>query len=125
MGKLHLKEKKNTPEVYLSIEECRFEIKGSSYSDRSYEEIYSKVLKWIDEELIKLECELNCQFFIDIMNSISYKNVMQVMIKLVNLYKTGKNITITWFFEGDDQDNEELAHDMSNLFDIPFIVNAV
>ena len=50
---------------------------------------------------------------------------MQVMIKLVNLYKTGKKITITWFFEGDDEDNEELAHDMSNLFDIPFIVNAV
>lgn len=125
MEKLHLKAKKNSPEVYLSIEECSFLIKGSSYSDRAYEDIYSKILKWIDEELINLDCELNCEFFIDIMNSISYKNVMQVMIKLVNFYKTGKNITITWFFEGDDEDNEELANDMSNLFDIPFKVNAV
>ena len=92
MGKLHLEAKKNTPEVYLSVEECRFDIRGSSYSDRAYEDIYSRVLKWIDSELINLSCELNCNFFIDIMNSISYKNVMQVMIKLVNFYKTGKKL---------------------------------
>lgn len=125
MGNLILERTKNKPEVNLSIENCLFEIKGSSYSDRSFEEVYSEVLNWIDDEMHKLECDLNCVFFIDIMNSISYKNIMQIMIKLVNYYKKGKKLKITWFFEGDDEDNEELAHDMSQLFDIPFDIKAI
>lgn len=125
MGNLVLYGSNNTPDVNLSIEDCHFEIRGSSYSDRVFESVYSKILTWIEEELPELDCELNCIFYIDIMNSISYKNIMQIMIKLVHLYKEGKNIKISWFFEGDDEDNEELAQDMSTLFDIPFIIKAI
>ena len=116
---------KNTPDVKLSIENCQFEIRGSSYADRAFEDVYNKIFNWVDEEMSNLTCDLNCIFFIDIMNSISYKNIMQLMIKLLKFYKKGKNITITWYFEGDDEDNEELAQDMSTLFDIPFIIKAV
>lgn len=122
MENLVLAGSKNTPEVNLSVENCQFEIRGSSYSDRAFEQVYSKVLNWVELGVPKLKCELNCIFYIDIMNSISYKNIMQIMIKLVNFYKEGKKIKISWFFEGDDEDNEELAEDMSSLFDIPFII---
>lgn len=125
MENLIITETKNTPEVNLSIKNCQFEIRGSSYSDSVFKDVYSKILFWIDERMPYLDCELNCIFFIDLMNSISYKNIMQIMIRLVSFYKEGKKITISWFFEGDDEDNEELAHDMSTLFDIPFIIKAI
>lgn len=125
MENLIITKTKNTPEVNLSIKNCQFEIRGSSYSDSVFKDVYSKILLWIDERMPYLDCEMNCIFFIDLMNSISYKNIMQIMIRLVSFYKEGKRITISWFFEGDDEDNEELAHDMSTLFDIPFIVKAI
>jgi len=116
---------KNTPEVNLSVENCRFEIKGPSYTDNIFEDIYSIILQWIDKEMPKINCELNCIFSINILNSISYKNIMQILIKFTEYRKSGQDIKITWYFEGDDEDNEELAQDLSLVFDIPFTIHAI
>ncbi|MCF6365307.1 MAG: DUF1987 domain-containing protein [Bacteroidales bacterium] len=125
MKDLFLPETKFTPKVNLSVENCTFEIIGSSYSDNIYEKVYEKVIKWVEEEMPKIECDMNCVFSINILNSMSYKNIMQIMIQFVEYRKAGKNISITWYFEGDDEDNEELAEDLSGIFDIPFTIKSI
>ncbi len=125
MESLYIPGTKNTPQVNLSVKNCQFEIIGSSFSDTVFEEIYSKILNWIDDELPKLNCELNCVFSIDILNSMTYKNIMQILIKFTEFNRNGKNISVLWYFEGDDEDNEELAENLSHLFDIPFTIKAV
>ncbi len=114
-----------TPEINLSVENCRFEIKGASFSDTVYEDIYKKVLDWIDNEMPSINCKINCIFFINLLNSITYKNLMQILIKLTEYHKSGKDISVTWYFEGDDEDNGELAENLSEVFDIPFTIKAV
>jgi len=125
MKDLFLPETKFTPKVNLSVDNCTFEIIGPSYADNIYEKVYVKIIKWVEEQMPKIECDINCIFSISILNSMSYKNIMQIMIQFVEYRKTGKNISITWFFEGDDEDNEELAEDLSEIFDIPFIIKAI
>ena len=125
MENFFLAETKYTPKVNLSRENCIFEIIGPSYADNISEKVYNNVIKWVDEEMPKIDCEINCKFSINILNSMTYKNIMQIMIKFVEYRKAGKDISITWFFEGDDEDNEELAEDLSEIFDIPFTIKAI
>ncbi len=122
MDTIYMPAGEKTPEVKLSVSNCIFEIKGSSYSDTVFEDVYHTVLEWIDEEIPKLEGELNCIFTIDILNSTTYKNIMQMLIKFTEYEKQGKKIRVTWYFDGHDEDNEELAEDLSQVFDIPFTI---
>ncbi len=125
MEEVFIPETKNTPKVHLSVENCQFEIIGPSFSDNIYEEIYEKILNWTENEMPKIDCEINCIFNISILNSLSYKNIMQLLIQFTEYHKKGKKISVTWYFEGDDEDNEELAEDLSGIFDIPFTIKAV
>ena len=125
MKDLFIPETKNTPEVNLSVENCIFTIKGPSFSDSVYDEIYTEVLEWIENEMPKIDCEIDCVFSINILNSMTYKNIMQMLIKFVEYHNAGKKISITWYYEGDDEDNEEIAEDLSQIFDIPFAIKAV
>jgi len=125
MNDLYFPETKNTPKVNLSVENCQFEISGPSFSDNIHEEIYEKVLNWTENEMPKINNKINCIFNISILNSLSYKNILQILILFTEYHKKGKDISITWYFEGDDEDNEELAEDLSQIFDIPFKIIAV
>jgi len=125
MEEIFIHETKNTPKVNLSVENCQFEISGPSFSDNIYQEIYEKVLNWTENEMPKIDCKINCIFNISILNSLSYKNILQILILFTEYQKKGKEISITWYFEGDDEDNEELAEDLSQIFDIPFTIKAV
>lgn len=115
---MKIEKTKETPFIYLSVKECKFEIKGSSYSE-NIEDIYKEVLKWMDKEIPKLNCELNCEFQIYVINSISKKNLMLVFNKLSDFYKKGKKMKIKWFADRDDEDIYELAEEIIKLFGIP------
>ena len=121
---MKLEKTKNTPFVNLSITDCVFEITGDSYYEE-FTDIYDQILKWIEEEMPKLECEINCVFHFGVLNSISLKNVIIILLKLNHYYKTGKKISITWYYDKDDEDNEDNAEDLSILTEIPFKIVAV
>jgi len=116
---------KNTSKDNLSVDNYQFEISGPSFSENIYQEIYEKILNWTENEMPKIDNKINCIFNISILNSLSYKNILQILILFTEYQKKGKEISITWYFEGDDEDNEELAQDLSQIFDIPFTIKAV
>ena len=109
----------NTPLVYLSVEDCVFEITGNSFSDQA-DEVFADIIKWIDNELPTLQCSLICNFYLNVFNSITYKNILSILQKIEELCKKGKEISVVWKYDSDDEDNLELAEDISELFDIPF-----
>lgn len=116
---MKLKQTRNTPSVFLSVKECIFEIKGPSFAEH-ITEIYTPVLQWIDEEIPLLTCNLDCHFQIDVLNSVSYKNIIEIIMRLDYFAKTGKNIKVIWHYYSDDEDNQAVGKDLSELFDIPF-----
>ena len=109
----------NTPFVNLSVENCYFEITGNSFSDQS-DDVFAEILKWIDDELPKLECHLTCVFYLNVFNSITYKNILSILKKFEDLRKNGKEISVDWCCHIEDEDNLELANDIKALFKIPF-----
>ena len=116
---MKLKRTKNTPSVFLSVKECIFEIKGPSFAEH-ISEIYTPILQWIEEEIPLLSCELDCHFQIDVLNSVSYKNIIEIIMRLDYYAKNGKQIKIVWHYYTDDEDNYAVGNDLSELFDINF-----
>lgn len=112
---------KDSPSINLSLDNCFFEIKGSSYSENS-DELFDKVAEWINENVSKIECDFDCIFELDIISSISYKKILHIFSLLYNHYKAGKKIKIVWKVAAEDEENLELVEDFKELFKIPFEV---
>ncbi len=115
-----IQETPGSPFVQLSVDNCIFEIRGNSFSE-NINEIYEKVLEWIDTEMLNIKCNINCIFNFKVSNSITYKNVLIMMTKFAELQKQGKKIKIIWFFDTEDEDNLILGKDIEELFDLPVI----
>lgn len=116
---MKLKRTRNTPSVFLSVTDCIFEIKGPSYAE-NITEIYVQILEWVEEKIPQLSCELDCHFQIDVLNSVSYKNIIEIIMRLDHYAKTDKKIKVIWHYYEDDEDNFAVGKDLSDLFDIPF-----
>jgi len=111
-------ETSGSPYVKLSAEECCFEIKGNSFSN-IINEIYEKILTWIDEEMPKIDCDIKCIFKFKVSNSVTYKNVLIIMTKFVELQKLGKKITVVWYYDKLDEDSLAIGEDIEELFNLP------
>ena len=109
----------NTPYIHLSPEESKFEIIGDSFSDQA-DKIYSDILKWIDSEFPKLQSKINCVFYFSVLNSVTYKNILSILKSFEEYIKKGKEISVDWYYDKGDDDNFDLAKDISELFEVPF-----
>lgn len=110
---------KDTPYVRLSVEECSMEIKGNSYAE-GLQDLYNQILDWIDKEVPYLKNELNCIFYFNILSSMSMKNIIVIFTRLNEYFKKGVKIRIKWYYDGEDEDNVDTAHDLTGFIDIPF-----
>ena len=115
------KKTNNKPYVNLSIEDRIFKIQGSSYS-KSVTERFNEVHTWIDTEVPKLEGELKCSFYFDVINSISYRCLMEIFKKFSDFQKQGKHFNIIWHYDRDDEDNLENAENIQDFFDLPITI---
>ncbi len=94
-------ETKNTPFIYLSLKEGKFEIKGNSYSEQA-ENVFNEIIEWVEKELPKLQCKLICVFDLSVINSVTYKNILSIFKIFEENIKKGKEISIEWYCESED-----------------------
>lgn len=116
---MQLEQTKNTPYVNIDIENNIFEIKGPSYSE-DIVEMYVPITEYIEKNISKLAGTLECELYFDVLNSISHKKIFQILITLNNFYQEGKDITVKWYYDADDEDILEMGEDLMELIDIPF-----
>ncbi len=118
---MYISESNDSPEVELSISECKFKIEGNSYFV-GINSLYDKIHKWIDDEMPKLECDLKVELYFGIISSASLKNIIDSIEKLDDFFKKGKKISITWICDQDDGDILDTANDFSEQTEIPFSI---
>ncbi len=111
--------KRDTPYVHLSDTDCIFEIKGSSYSVL-IDDIYQKVINWIEEKFPAIECEIDWKFQFEMVSSASLKGIIKIVETLDKFSEQGKKIRIIWISPGGDTDIIEIGEDISELSAIPF-----
>jgi hypothetical protein len=113
---------RSTP--YICIEPGKIEIKGRSIPENTFE-FYNPVLKAINAYFLKTEIKTEMHFHLEYINSGSKKLITNILVACNDFYHAGKNITIQWHYDPDDESMQELGNDLRSMLEIPFYLNEV
>ncbi|HDP75414.1 MAG TPA: DUF1987 domain-containing protein [Bacteroidales bacterium] len=113
MEPLHIKSKKDSPEIVLDPQSGNFSIVGVSHPE-NVTSFYEPVIKWLTQ--FKLEIQkngaksvkpINFRLFFKYINSASYKYMITLFQHMQEIYEMGVPIQIVWNYEPGDEDMAE------------------
>jgi hypothetical protein len=109
----------DTPKVILDHVNKIFEISGRSLpEDAVY--FYQPVTKWLDElektPIQNLELSMKLEYF----NTASSKLILDILLKLEDIYKDTTPPKIKWYFLSSDADMKEAGEEYSEIVALPF-----
>src|SRR5689334_19097092 len=105
----------DTPEIILDKATGKFEITGRSLPEDSLE-FYTPVFKWLAEYAKEPNPTTEFVFKLEYANAASSKMVQDILSALEKI----KGMKVVWYFYEDDEDMEEMGHELSELVEIPF-----
>ena len=111
-------ETEDSPEITLDSENYVLKISGPSFPEDAFE-TYQPVMMWlkaIKESVVKLSCE----FDFSILSSASNKLLFELLLKLEDMYQSGKDIAIFWYHDDFDEDMQEEGESFAQTVHIPF-----
>lgn len=119
MEKIQIEATKVTPMVCFDPKQGVIEFKGISSPENSlgfYQHIFitlDEFLSWENKEIV---ANLSFIYF----NTSSSKCLFDVLKKLSMVRTSGRELTINWFYEEDDEDMREVGEDYSNVLNLDF-----
>ncbi|MBR4266386.1 MAG: DUF1987 domain-containing protein [Bacteroidales bacterium] len=114
----------DTPEVLLDAQLGIFKIKGNSYPENPVD-FYTPVHEWFTEyaksPLPKTEFQIHFKYF----STSSTQIFFDIFRILEDIKRTGKEVSIKWFYDSENEEIKENGETYSTLFYVPFEMIAV
>lgn len=113
METLHIKARKDSPEIIFDPKTGKFSIIGVSHPE-NVTSFYEPVVKWLAQ--FKLEIQrngaqavkpINFRLFFKYINSASYKYMFTLLQLVQEIFEMGVPIQIVWNYEPGDEDMAE------------------
>jgi hypothetical protein len=110
-----------TPTVDMNVDSGVIEIKGRSIPENSID-FYRPVVEWLEKYAESPAPETKVNIQLEYFNTSSSKCILDVFKKLEQVYKKNgdKGVSISWFYEEDDEDMLEAGEDYQSILKIPF-----
>ncbi|WP_370086848.1 DUF1987 domain-containing protein [Ekhidna sp.] len=108
---------RNTPAVLLDPARGVFKMYGRSSPENSlqfYEPLRAAISSNITVD--KVDVRIKMEYF----NTSSSKCIYDLLKELKSLETKGKEVTVRWYYDEDDEDMLEAGEDYSDLLDLPF-----
>jgi hypothetical protein len=119
MQAIKIKGSDDTPNVILDKDNGIFEISGRSLPE-DVAAFYEPILEWLEayaeDPLEKTIFNFKLEYF----NTASSKLLLDVLLKLEDMYDDGKDILVRWHFPDDDEDMEEAGEEYADIVEVPF-----
>ncbi|MFC2138787.1 DUF1987 domain-containing protein [Bacteroidota bacterium] len=109
----------DTPNVIFDADNEIFEISGRSLPE-DVTAFYEPILNWLDEYASNAKDKSVFNFKLVYFNTASSKMILDILMKLEEIYESGKEILIKWFYPEDDEDMQEAGEEYADIVDIPF-----
>lgn len=109
----------NTPEILFSPKNNKFEIKGTSYPENVLS-FYQVVLDWVSEYIKNPNEITEFNFFIDYFNSSSARIIVEIIVQLEEIIKTGKKVYVKWHYNANDKLMKERGEEIKSVVYLPF-----
>jgi len=116
MKKLHIKPKKDSPEVILDHSSNLLSIKGICHPE-NVTKFFEPVLFWLDDFKKYLDTngekrDIKVVLFFRYFNSATYKYLITLLQKINELTEIGNSIFVEWHYEEDDEDMLESGEEL-------------
>jgi len=127
MNTLSLPGTHNTPRIYFSPEENKFEITGKS-APEDVRGLYYPVVDWMTSFVSEVREKrsfsqgnpLILRLDLDYFNSSSAKFIYDIIVSLRDLKDFGVPVIVEWYYDYDDIDMCEAGEDMASLSRVEF-----
>ncbi len=108
-----------TPGVDFDAEKGTLEINGRSIPENSID-FYKPIIDWLDQYALQPAAATTVNVQLEYFNTSSSKCILDVFKMLEKIKKSGKDISVKWHYEEDDEDMLEAGEDYDAIIDIPF-----
>ncbi len=119
MQVIKIKGTDDTPSVILDKENEIFEISGRSLPE-DVAAFYEPILDWLDLYAEEPLNETIFNFKLEYFNTASSKLLLDVLLKLEDMYADQKTVLVKWHYPDDDEDMEEAGEEYADIVDVPF-----
>lgn len=119
MEKIHIEATNITPLVHFDPQIGVLEFRGVSSPENSlgfYQGILKRLDEFVAEESNGIVANLSFLYF----NTSSSKCLFDVFKKLSMVRRSGRTLTINWFYEENDEDMREVGEDYSSILNLNF-----
>ena len=107
------------PTVYLDAASNTFEISGRSLPE-DVNAFYSPIVAWMDKYNQSPNPKTIFSFKLVYFNTASSKMLLDILMKLEDLLKAGKEVKVKWHYAEDDEDMKEAGEEYADIVDVPF-----
>ncbi len=121
MNRIEIQGTDDTPNVILDATQGNqhMEISGRSLPE-DVVTFYDPILEWLDEYAEKPLEKTIFDFKLEYFNTASSKLLLDILLRLEQLYEDGNDVLIRWHFPDDDEDMEEAGEEYADIVEVPF-----
>ncbi len=116
MNNLFIKGTSKTPEIDFSP--GMIQLSGRSIPEDAVS-FYQPIIKWIEEYITVPEKFTKVSITIEYINSGSNRFLYNIIKLMEECYDRGNDISISWYYEEDDDTIQNLGLDFKGLFKVP------
>jgi len=106
------------PTISFNAESGEMEISGKSIPENSAN-LYAPVMDWVDEYIKEPAEKTNFIIKLEYFNTSSSKYLLEIFRRFEELFKSGKQVSVQWYYELEDEDMQESGDDFRDILKIP------
>lgn len=123
MENLSIESTQSTPAITADAQRGIIQMSGDSYPENSYE-LFSPVMEWIETYLAESTRPLILNLHLLYLNTSSVKAMMDIFDMLEDAYKTGRDVSVNWYYDEQNERVAELAEEFKEDCTFPFAVTS-
>jgi hypothetical protein len=97
---------------------------GESYPENSFE-FYRPILSWISEFLGAAGGPVTLDTHLSYLNTGSTKCIMDILDLLEDAFRGGRQVTVNWYYDGENERALETAEEFQEEVTLPFHLSPI
>ncbi|MBO7568054.1 MAG: SiaC family regulatory phosphoprotein [Bacteroidales bacterium] len=121
MAAFRIKGEDDIPSVTLDRDNNIFEISGRSLPEETML-FYRPILNWLDNYAHNPLPRTEFVFDMNYYNTASAKQILEILLKLEDIYCMGHDVRVTWLYENGDFDMEDAGVEYARIVNVPIVM---
>ena len=109
----------SSPSVVTNSAMGKLEMSGDSYPENSFE-FFAPIISWVESQLADSPHPLRVELHLLYLNTSSVKAMMDIFDLLEDAHGNGKDVSVKWFYDPDNDRIAELAEEFKEDCTFPF-----